>query len=351
MKMLTPLMDEMSDISIHEDCPQALSVALLCFRSKVHSHTASSRRYPIWRLFEKEVEPTIIKVLGAELYDLIVTTRFSKDAKRNGKELENRLAKFCRKLARQNFRSDEIRQRLGALETLIFWIRFCNNYRPINLAQQVEKRRFRLEKMAHFPFCELCNRLCEAEELKIPGPHQKKIKRIFVEGTRPSNRFCERHRPGTSDYRRDHNRRDAFHQKIKELGRALGNKTSPEGADLLYGLLEDHYFFEKDFIDKFWSGSGDHWQEAKTKSAALDQIYRNYPTSFSEYDSLIRLVAYKTVHPKVTLTRRKVSFKESSSLLEVRVLRAQGLSISASASLIGISRQAAWSALKRAGDI
>lgn len=351
MKMLTPLMDEMSDISIHEDCPRALSIALQRFRSKVHSHTVSSRRYPIWRLFEDEVEPTITKVLGAELYDLIVTSGFSKDAKREGKELENRIAEYARKIAGRNCGSDNMRQRFGALETLIFAIRFCNSYRPINLAQHVKRRRFRPEKMAHFPFCELCHNLCEAEELEIPGPHKMKSKQKFEDGARPSNRFCERHRPGTRDYRRDHNRRDAFHQKIKELGRALGNKTSPEGADLLRGLLEDHYFFEKNFIDKFWSSGGGDWEEFKIKSAECDLTYRNFPPLFSEYDSLIRFAAYKTVHPKALLTRRKMSFKESTSLSEIRALRAQGLSISASARLIGISRQAAWSALKRGGDI
>ena len=126
----------------------------------------------------------------------------------------------------------------GTLETLVSLIRFCKSFRPQTYSAKVgnesqaeqeliPRRRYRFG-LAQFPFCELCYKLCEAEDLKvIKSSKSSTVKTVvkfssnndepeYREKAGPSFRFCKIHRPGGTAYRRDHNLRDTFQKKIGE---------------------------------------------------------------------------------------------------------------------------------------
>jgi len=115
----------------------------------------------------------------------------------------------------------------GTLDFLITLIHFCNSRCPHTYSAITGRLKLRTN-LKHFPFCELCDRLCEAEKNRVSG-----VEPEYVKQRTPSMRFCEKHRPGTNGYRRDLNYRDAFHKKIAELEEALREKSHTEGADEL----------------------------------------------------------------------------------------------------------------------
>lgn len=303
----------------------ALVDALINFEKIAPSHSTTARSYSIWNLCKKEVEPTIIAVLGEDFFNVIAKDGFSKNAKEDARQLENRIREFSRILSNLNFQDKEIKQRYGTLETLISLIHFCKSFRPhtysVRLGNEQKGepiRRLAYRKgLEHFPFCELCDKLCEAEENKV-----KRIEPEYKEHCAPSSRYCGKHKPGKSAYRRDHHRRKAFHNKIEELENALVNKTYTEGIGELKTLLEEQFYYEEDVI-------------------------KNYPDSHSELDAIIRYVACRIVHPQ-----RKTSLRgKGATLQKLRESLANGKNISEAAKEAGVTRQAGWKALKKAGDI
>ncbi len=344
-------------LSIHDDCHPVVAQALQRFNEKIsssHSTTARSHKYSIWSLLAKEVEPGLVEALGADFFSAMAGDGFAINARKDAWRLEEKIRAIARAYSRPDRRNQRASHIFGTLETLISVIHFCKNFRPHTFSvrvgneckgEAVRRLAFR-RNLDHFPFCELCERLCEAEEIKIVGDKSEQ-----KEGSAPSSRFCRMHKPGEPAYRRDHNRRNAFHQKIIELGHALGSKTYTEEIENLKRQLEQDYFFEEEFADAVWAGlvSSDALA-AKEKESR--RHLRNYPDSYSEFDAIIRAVAYRIVHPKKEKTRRKTSMAgKGATLRKLKAERAKGKSISDASKEAGVSRQAGWKALKKAGDI
>lgn len=348
--------EQMNNLHIHEDCPIALVEALINFKKNAKSHTTTSRRYSIWSLCKKEVEPTIIEVLGKDVFCLIAPDGFSEGVKTNATQLEDRIRMIlARNFANQNFRDKKTIQRNLILETLISLVHFCKNCRSSKYAERYgPKKGMRIPRrgLDHYPFCELCEELCEVEEMKVKEAKGDKRLPEYDEGTEPSFRFCITHRPGSAGYRRDHNYRDTFHNKIKELGHALGKKSNTTGIEKLKKLLEERYYCDEDFISKIFTANEVESKIIVGKDKELRSHLKYYPDSYSEFDAIIRYVAYYIVHLKKGNTRRKIlSRGESPTLKKIRESRANGKNIAEAAREAGVSRQAAWKALKEAEDI
>lgn len=348
--------EQMNNLHIHEDCPIALVEVLKNFKKNAKSHTTTSRRYSIWSLCKKEVEPTIIEVLGKDVFCLIAPDGFSEGVKTNAMQLEDRIRMIlARNFSNQNFRDKKIRQRYFTLETLISLVHFCKNCRSSKYAERYGPEKGKLiprRGLDHYPFCELCEELCEVEKMKVKKARGDKRLPEYKEGTEPSFRFCETHRPGSAGYRRDHNHRDTFHNKIKELGQALGKKSNPTGIEKLKKLLEEQFYFEEDFISKIFTANEVESKIIVGKDKGLRSHLKYHPDSYSEFDAIIRYVAYCIVHLKKGNIRRNIlSSGKAPTLKKIRESRAKGKNIAAAAREAGVSRQAAWKALKKAGDI
>ncbi len=326
-----------------------------------------------------------MEVLGAKLFSAIAGGGFSKNAKENTKQLEDRILLSSTMYFNLVSDSEDDRKKLqiyGTLETLVSLIRFCKRFRPQTYSARVgnesqaeheliPRRRYRLE-LEHFPFCELCYKLCEAEDLRVIISSKSativkfsgnKIEPEYEGKKGPSSRFCKAHRPGSTAYRRDHNCHEAFQKKIKELRYALGHKTYTKGIDELKKLLEEEFYFDKDFENKIYASAarkndkGERIGEVETeiiiemieKGEALESHLKNYHCLYSELDAFIRYVAYNIVRPKGGGTQQKTPSRgKGVTLKALQSLLAQGYNQKQAAEKIGISRQAAGKVLNNA---
>jgi len=79
---------------------------------------------------------------------------------------------------------------------------------------------------------------------------------------------------------------------------------------------------------------------------------RNYHPAFFNIDKNIRHVAYNVVHKNSVTPLQKLPLpRDRNTLVRLKAAIANGKNISIAAREIGISRQAAWKALKKAGVI
>lgn len=336
---------------IHTDCHPTLIKALHSFEKGASGCTTASRGNSIWMHCKKEVEPTLLDILKEDSFYGIVNGGFTDKMRNDARKLEDQLRTLASIVSNPKWEDKKILQRFGTIETLIYLIRFCKSFRPNTYyARQGNEGKNELiprlanrRNLMHFPFCELCEKLCEIEEWKV-GISNPENKPDLV----PSSRFCKSHRPGEKAYRRDHNHRIAFHKKIKDLWHCLGHGTYTEGIDELRKTLEDNYYFEKDFCNKFFTGKI-KVKKAIKKDAELKSHLIKYPAEYDEYDAQIRYIAYKTVFPKKDKTRRKNDFhgEKGYTLRKLRESIAKGQNISEAAREAGVSRQAAWKALKK----
>jgi hypothetical protein len=349
-------------LDIHTDCHPSLIKALRSFEEGASKCTTASRGRSIWIHCKKEVEPTLLDILKEDSFFGIVRDGFTGKMMDDARKLEGQLRGLASIYSNPNWKDKKILQRFGTIETLIYLIRFCRSFRPNTYyarqgnegKQELIPRLAYRRNLRHYPFCELCEKLCETEERKVSIENLKNKKLPS-----PSSRFCKKHRPGGNDeegeenvYRRDHNHREAFHKKIRELEYCLGHRTYTEGIDELRKILEDEFYFEKSFEDKIFAGEVNADQMVE-KDDELRSHLKNYPDSYSELDAQIRLVAYKIVHPKKEKTCRKNDFhaEKGYTLRKLRESLAKGQNISQAAKEAGVSRQAAWKALKKAADI
>lgn len=346
------------NLDIHEDCHPRLIKALLNFEKGASGCTTSSRGHSIWLHCKKEVEPTLLDILKEDSFYGIVNGGFTDKMRNDARKLEDQLRSLASIVSNPKWEDKKILQRFGTIETLIYLIRFCKSFRPNTYyARQGNEGKNELiprlayrRNLKHFPFCELCEQFCEIEEWKVGISNPEKILDLV-----PSSRFCKKHRPGgnnepgeESAYRRDHNHRDAFHKKIKELKYCLGHGTYTEGIDELRKRLEDNYYFEKSFEVKIYSGEV-NVEQMVAKDAELRGRLKKYQTTYDEYIAHIRNIAYMIVFPKNDKTRRKNDFhgEKGYTLRKLRESIAKGQNISEAAREAGVSRQAAWKALKK----
>lgn len=79
---------------------------------------------------------------------------------------------------------------------------------------------------------------------------------------------------------------------------------------------------------------------------------KNFPPSYFNIDKNIRYVAYLLVHKDSTKHTRKSPIpRDRNTVVRLKAAIAEGKSIPNAAKEIGISRQAAWKALKKVGAI
>lgn len=317
---------------LHEECPAELVRAIDVFRRKITSHTTTSKKYSIWSLCKAEVEPALRKVMGDCFYRSLFIKGFAYEAKINSEQLEAKLRLFARSLYKCVHGEEERNKQFSIVESLTFFLYFCNQFRSKKVYARHDPRI--LESKIHrkiapdYPFCELCWRLCEFEQIRFNNNNDIKNLIEVENGKKPSFRFCANHRPGTAAYRRDHNRRIEFRNYVKKLGRSLGNESKMKGKEELLELIEDG-------ID------------------ISIQLNKYKPILYSEYYSNIRFAAYRNVHPKADKTKRKTKSigRTGVTLNIVRLAIANGKNIAQAAEEANVSRQAAWRALKIAGDI
>ena len=358
-------------LAIHTDCHPALIKALRSFEEGASKCTTASRGRSIWIHCKKEVEPTLLDILEEDSFYAIVRDGFTEKMMEDARKLEDQLRVLASISSNPKWKDKKILQRFGTIETLIYLIRFCRSFRPKTYyarqgnegKQELIPRLAYRRNLRHYPFCELCGKLCEIEEWKV-GISNPENEVDLV----PSSRFCKSHRPGgrkgsclhdynhpeveEGAYRRDHNHRAAFHKKIRELEYCLGHNTFTEGIDELRKILKDKFYFEEGFENNIFAGNVGIDQVVE-KDAELRSRLKNFPESYSELDAHIRSVAYTIVHPKKEKTRRKNDFhaEKGYTLRKLRESLAKGQNISQAAKEAGVSRQAAWKALKKATDI
>jgi hypothetical protein len=318
-------------ISVHEDCPIELVRAINRFGAKVTSHTTTSKKYSIWTLCKDEIESAIVKALGKNLYGVIFIKGFADDAK-NISDIEDRLRMYARLFSDYSSIDNLMRKRFGILESLLYLLYFCKSCRSKKYIARhdvrILERRIHRGNTQDYPFCELCWKLCEFEQIRFDSNNDTENLNGSKNGCKPSFRFCTNHRPGTSAYRRDHNRRKEFLDYVNKLGRSLGNGTVITGKETLLDLMDGG-------IDESINAN------------------KYVPLLYSEYYANIRYIAYYNVHPDSKLTRRKTNSigRSGVTLNKVRIALAKGKNISEAAEEAKVSRQAAWYALKTAGDL
>lgn len=333
MKRLTRTINTMAfKLSIKQDCHPGLAMALTNFIDKITpGNSTTSKKHSIWELCNVEVQEAIQEALESVqpgLYTLIAGAKgFASEAKKNARQLEDRLREHARIYSLKKDFWGENKCAYDTLETLISLVTFLLSHRPHTVGGNNTVRRIRLNKAKtndHFPWCELCWRLCQAEEMRLD-----KGKLEFREDGKaiiPSDRFCDIHNPKkpNSAYRSDHNHRFAFHLKIENLEAALKNGTHEDGIEELKAKLEASYY--KNNIDEV------------LEIATLSESERFL--NHEEKDEIIRRIAYKLIHPQHQ-TRKP----QSETLKRAIALKAQKLSQAEIARRLGVSRQAIWKSL------
>ncbi|MFA6121197.1 MAG: hypothetical protein WCT35_09655 [Sideroxydans sp.] len=338
----------MGKLEGNADCPPELDLAIGRFNSRLtksHTKSAKAKKFSIWHLMSEEIEPIILEILGQQCFDRIAPQGLFKSAINDLRGLENRCRQQARLYSELGVLTQEDWGIYGTLEFLVTLIQFCNNRMPHTRTGNEGRIKLR-KRLEHFPFCELCHRLCESEKIRVSSFNKERDERNKI-----SMRFCERHRPGTNEYRRDLNYRDAFHEKIGVLSGALRNHSYTDGIDELKEIADERCLNGQDIIYSLMS----YYVPAGSSDQILDEHLprpKNFPPSYFNIDKNIRYVAYLLVHKDSTKHTRKSPIpRDRNTVVRLKAAIAEGKSIPTAAKEIGISRQAAWKALKKVGAI
>lgn len=337
----------MGKLEWNADCPPDLILSFECFNSRLtESHTSSAKanKYSIWHLVHEDIEPTVAKILGSSLYGILAPQGLSRCAKSDSKGLKDRCRHHARIFSNLSAFSQRCMDVHSTLDSLITLISFCNSRLPHTDTKHSGRRRRRTD-LEHFPFCELCYKLCEAEKIRVTDIVPDDVARKS-----PSMRFCNDHKSGTSAYRRDLNYRDAFHNKIIELEKSLKHMTCTEDLEELKEVAGDSVFQGHDIMTSLIA----HYEHVDDKSDKQVEYARpnNYHLTYFNIDKSIRYVAYRAVR---NISNDAVQMpskpRDSNTLFRLIASIKKGNSIPDAARDVGISRQAAWKALKKAGII
>jgi hypothetical protein len=182
------------------------------------SYTTCSRRFSIWKLIRQNVELPLSNYLRAHGFlrypECFGHTGLADALKSDAYAVEQRLRSYIRLSREETFQA--------TLESVLHLVYFCKEripYRSVRKnAQEKETPRTVRRKFEgmQYPYCELCWRLCQHAYRSFQLP----------EGARQSIRFCGEHDPKNSNsrYRADHNHREQFHTKLKEIYNELPYK-------------------------------------------------------------------------------------------------------------------------------
>ncbi|MHB1619833.1 MAG: helix-turn-helix domain-containing protein [Sulfuricella sp.] len=329
------------EIHIFQYCHPAIATALRQFQANITpSHSTTSKSKSIFSLCKNGVEPAIkvaFDSFSPGSYKSVFNGKgFVAEARRNGRELERRLHLLASVHSNNPTFNDRRNCIHGTADTLLSLIRPLTNLKSKTSTTREGSRRARVNKgnsSDHFPYCELCWRLCESEQARIdnePTDLDEDGKPVIL-----SPRFCRVHdatKPG-SKYRADHNHRHDFHQVIKKLTIAYKTGNYTDGIDEVKAALELEYPIN--IANEYWTATtGEDKFEAEMKkisSLTKLELYQEY----KEPEEIIREVAYKLVRSEKP-TRRA----QAETRFRALALIKNGMTQSAAAREIGISRQA-----------
>jgi hypothetical protein len=173
------------------------------------SYNISSKRYNIWNLLRKNIDPPIADALQNFGVQHMFNPGFSGWLRL---QTMSKMSVFLKsKIHLYNY-SPEL---IANLESIIEISYFTLAKQP---AKKIENHRLRGSNQInhrkkvdyrHYPYCELCWRLCQAAERNLENP----------ERAHATLRFSSEHNPSvqTSMYRQDHRFRVRFHEELLKL--------------------------------------------------------------------------------------------------------------------------------------
>ncbi|MNR84334.1 hypothetical protein D3C72_151320 [compost metagenome] len=208
-----------ADFTVLPLCDPAIKAALIKFsQACTPSHSTRSKAFSIWSLVQEYVEPPLEAYLDGCGYlkypECFNGNNLAKAVRQDAYKVEDTLRLCIRDLI------DEGHENAAAtLESLLYLIYFCKSHKPTRSVGENALRGAAKKTLLHrfdgnqYPYCELCWKFSMKAELDS-GKH---------DDLRLSARFCSDHdqKNPQSMYRTDHNHRDQYHQKIKEIHKEL----------------------------------------------------------------------------------------------------------------------------------
>ena len=210
---------KIAGVTIVSGCDPALKAAIDAFsQACTSSHSTKSKVFSIWSLVQKYVElplKTYLDGYGYLKYPKCFNgDNLAKAIRQNAYAVEDTLRLCIRRLI-----DEGLDNAAATLESLIYLIYFCKAHKPTRsvgenalrgAAKRIPLHRFDGQ---HYPYCELCWKL----SMKAASESDQNSDQRF------SARFCRDHdqKNPQSLYRTDHNQRDQYHQKLKEIYKEL----------------------------------------------------------------------------------------------------------------------------------
>lgn len=206
-------------VTVISGCDVSVAAALDAFSGKcTASHSTKSNTFSIWALVRKYVEPALERYL-AGLRDIGYPECFGGDSlakaiKKDAFAVEDHLRLHIRRLL-----DEDASNAAATLESLLYLVYFCRAHGPQRSVGERALRGAARKAVLptfdgqHYPYCELCWKLSMHAELDFDQNINKKL----------SARFCREHdqKNPQSLYRTDHNHRERFHKKLKEIYKEL----------------------------------------------------------------------------------------------------------------------------------
>jgi hypothetical protein len=196
------------------------------------SYNVASRKFYIWRLLHTHLDDPIAKTLRRLGSPNLFNGLFSK-------WLSFRTMAEVNLFFKLNIRASQFNPELVAnLESILEISYFSLARKP---SKRVEASKLKGSTQhnyrkkvdhRHYPYCELCWRLCQAAERNMEAP----------EKTLATLRFCSEHDPSVpcSKYRHDHRFRLRFHDELKRCRTAINSQNLSEVEMRTLAYNESH---------------------------------------------------------------------------------------------------------------
>lgn len=196
------------------------------------SYNVASRKFNIWSLLHTHLDEPIAKTLNRLGLPNLFNGSFSNWLSFRSMAEVNLFFKL-------NIRANQLNPELIANLESIFEISYFSLARKPSRRIEVSKLKgstqYNYRKKVdhrHYPYCELCWRLCQAAERNIESP----------EKTFATLRFCSEHDPSVpnSKYRQDHRFRLRFHEELKRFRTERSSQKLTEAEMRTFAYNESH---------------------------------------------------------------------------------------------------------------
>ena len=208
-----------ADFTVLLLCDPAIKAALIAFsQACTPSHSTGSKAFSIWSLMQEYVEPPLETYLDGCGYlkypECFNGNNLAKAVRQDAYMVENTLRLCIRDLIDAGHENAA-----ATLESLLYLIYFCKSRKPMRsvgdnslrgAAKITPLHRFDGQ---HYPYCELCWKLSMKAEFESDKNSDQRF----------TARYCNDHdqKNPQSMYRTDHNHRDQYHRKLKEIYKEL----------------------------------------------------------------------------------------------------------------------------------